>query len=280
LVAQASSRVMNPSLPQSVVDRAMQRDPASAASEFLAAFRSDLEQWAARPAIEACVSRTVYERAPQVGHSYRAFIDPSGGASDSMSMCCAHYVPASQTVIIDCVREAKPPFSPETVCQQFSEVLKSYRCVNVVSDKYAGIWPVEQFAKFGIRCAQSAAPKSDLYQTLLPLINSGRIELLDHAKCVNQLCSLEQRNTRGLKPIIDHPPNQHDDLANAVAGATAQCLARSSYNLAVFGDHADAAELSTAEYRKKRQENAAYHQQLLRQFGQPVRLMPHEESPP
>jgi hypothetical protein len=274
LVAQAASRVMNPSLPEFVVNRAMQRDPASASAEYMAAFRSDLEQWAAREAIEACVARTVYERAPQIGHSYRAFIDPSGGASDSMTMCCAHYVPASQTVVVDCLREAKPPFSPETVCQQFAEVLKTYRCVNVVSDKYGGVWPVEQMAKFGIRCTQSAAPKSDLYQTLLPLINSGRIELLDHPKTVNQLAALEQRNTRGVRPTIDHPPGQHDDLANAIAGSAAQCLARSSYNLAVFGDHADAAELATAEYRKKREEAAQYRANLLRTVGAPVRLMP------
>jgi hypothetical protein len=277
LVAQAPSRVMNPSLPEFVVNRAMQRDPASAAAEFMAAFRSDLEQWAAREAVESCISRTVFERAPRIDVSYRAFCDPSGGSSDSMSMCCAHYVPASQTVVVDCLREAKPPFSPEMVCQQFAEVLKTYRCVNVVSDKYAGIWPVEQFAKFGIRCTQSAAPKSELYGALLPLINSGRIELLDHPKTINQLCSLEQRNTRGLKPIIDHPPNQHDDLANAVAGATAECLRRSSYNLAVFGDHADAAEMSTAEYRQKRQANALYRADLMRRYGQPVRLLPIED---
>src|SRR5262249_32947797 len=162
---------------------------------------------------------------------------------------------ASQSVVIDCVREARPPFSPEVICQQFAEVLKSYRCVNVVSDRWGGTWVTEQFARFGIRCTQSAAPKSDLYQTLLPLINSGRIDLWDHGKAVNQLASLEQRNTRGLKPVIDHPPNQHDDLANAIAGATAECLRRSSYNLAVFGDHAADAELSTAAFRKKRQEN-------------------------
>ena len=82
-------------------------------------------------------------------------------------------------------------------------MLKSYRINKVISDRYGGIWPVEQFAKFNVICEQSAAPKSDLYQTLLPLINSARIELLDHPKTVNQLCSLEQRNSRGLKPQID-----------------------------------------------------------------------------
>ena len=39
LVAQAPSRVMNPSLPQSVVDRAMERDQASAEAEYGAQFR-------------------------------------------------------------------------------------------------------------------------------------------------------------------------------------------------------------------------------------------------
>jgi hypothetical protein len=236
-----------------------------------------LEAYAAREAIEACMARTVYERAPQIGHSYRAFVDPSGGANDSFTLCIAHYVPASQTVVVDCLREAKPPFSPEVVCQQFAEVLKTYRCVNVVSDRYGGIWPVEQMAKFGIRCTQSAAPKSDLYQTLLPLINSGRIELLDHAKCIGQLCSLEQRNTKGLKPITDHPPNQKDDLANSVAGAAAQCLARSSYNLAAMAGDYDYDSTTTAEYRQKRQANALYRADLMRRYGQPVRLVPHED---
>ena len=84
---------------------------------------------------------------------------------------------------------------------------------------YAGTWVVEQFARFGIRCEQSAAPKSDLYRDLLPLLNSGRIELLDHTRLVAQLCQLERRTTRSGKESIDHAPGAHDDIANAVAGA-------------------------------------------------------------
>jgi hypothetical protein len=41
LVAHGASRTFNPSLPQSVVDRALDRDPASA--EYLAEFRADIE---------------------------------------------------------------------------------------------------------------------------------------------------------------------------------------------------------------------------------------------
>jgi hypothetical protein len=59
----------------------------------------------------------------------------------------------------------------------------------------------------------------DLYRELLPLINSGRCELLDHPKLISQLTGLERRTARGGRDSIDHAPGAHDDVANAVAGA-------------------------------------------------------------
>lgn len=73
LVAQGASRDFNPSLPQSVVDRAMQRDPASASAEYLAQFRSDVDSFVSRESVEACVEVGCRERAPLVGVTYRAF---------------------------------------------------------------------------------------------------------------------------------------------------------------------------------------------------------------
>jgi hypothetical protein len=83
LVWQADTRTMNPGVPQSVIDDAMERDAASATAEFGAQFRSDLEAYVNREAIEACVSTGVYERPPVRDTTYRAFIDPSGGSADS-----------------------------------------------------------------------------------------------------------------------------------------------------------------------------------------------------
>ena len=81
-----------------------------------------------------------------------------------------------QTVIIDLIREVTPPFSPEQVCADFARTLKNYNISSISGDRFAGIWPVEQFRKFNIRYEQSAEPKSDLYQSLLPLINSRRFD--------------------------------------------------------------------------------------------------------
>jgi len=56
LVAHGASRTFNPSLPQSVVDRALDRDAASASAEYLAQFRTDVESFISREAVEACVA--------------------------------------------------------------------------------------------------------------------------------------------------------------------------------------------------------------------------------
>jgi hypothetical protein len=61
---------------------------------------------------------------------------------------------------------------------------------------------------------------SDLYVDLLPMLNSGRILLPRHPRLAAQLISLERTTVRSSgHDRIDHPRDQHDDLANAVAGA-------------------------------------------------------------
>jgi hypothetical protein len=220
LVWQAATRTMNPSIPQSVIDAALADDPASAAAEYGAQFRIDIESFVSIEAVNACVSSGVHERAPQRRtYSYVGFVDPSGGSADSMTLCVAHYVHNQEVVVVDALREVKPPFSPEAVVDDFATLLKSYGVAKVVGDKYAGEWPREQFSKLGVIYEASAAPKSDLYRDLLPLINSRRIELLDNNRLVSQLCGLERRTARGGKDSIDHAPGGHDDVANAVAGA-------------------------------------------------------------
>jgi hypothetical protein len=221
LVAQGTSRQLNPSLPQRVVDRAMERDAASASAEFLAQFRTDVESLVSLEIVQACVSAGCHERGPQRDQSFNAFCDPSGGSADSMTLAVGHYLYDQQAVVVDALREVKPPFSPEAVVADFAALLKSYGVSRIIGDKYAGEWPREQFSKLGIIYEPSAAPKSDLYRDLLPLLNSRRIELLDNDRLVQQLVGLERRSARSGKDSIDHGPGGHDDVANAVAGLSA-----------------------------------------------------------
>jgi hypothetical protein len=217
LVWQADTRTMNPSIPQSVVDAAYEDDPANAAAEFGAQFRSDIEAFVTREAAEACVIDGRFELPPMDSVHYSAFCDPSGGGADSMTLAIAHK--EGDRAILDAVREFKPPFSPESVVSELCTLLKTYHIHTVVGDKYAGLWPRERFQAHAITYSAAAKPKSDLYRDFLPIINGGRAELLDHSKLISQLCALERRTWRGGRDSIDHPPNQHDDLVNCVAGA-------------------------------------------------------------
>ena len=217
LVWKAPTRVMNPSVPQSVIDDAMARDPASAAAEFMAEFRSDIESFIAIEAVRACIKVGVRERPPERQHRYVAFTDPSGGSSDAFTLAISHKDGA--TVILDLVREVKPPFSPEAVTEEFADTLKSYRVSKVGGDRYGGEWPREQFRKHGINYDCSDRSKSELYVDLLPLVNSRGVDLLDSDRLVTQLVGLERRVARGGKDSVDHGPGAHDDIANAVAGA-------------------------------------------------------------
>jgi hypothetical protein len=80
LVAQGATRDFNPDLPQSIIDRAMERDAAAAAAEYMAQFRTDVEAFITREAVEACVQQGLFERPPERKHNYIAFVDPSGGS--------------------------------------------------------------------------------------------------------------------------------------------------------------------------------------------------------
>ena len=64
----------------------MERDPASASAEYLAQFRTDIESFVSREAVEACVMPGVRELPPVTGTSYSAFVDPRGGSADAMTL--------------------------------------------------------------------------------------------------------------------------------------------------------------------------------------------------
>jgi hypothetical protein len=226
LVWKADTRTMNPTVPQSVIDEAYENDPASAAAEYGAEFRTDVETYIAREVVDATVVPGRHELPPVSGTRYFGFTDPSGGSSDSMTLAVAHN--NGERVVVDSVRECKPPFSPDDVVAEFAATLRSYGISSVRGDRYAGEWPRERFRVRGISYEPAEQAKSDLYRDLLPILNSGRAELLDHPRLAAQLCGLERRTARSGKDSIDHPPGGHDDVINAVAGSLVSALGQRS----------------------------------------------------
>ena len=219
LVWQADSRTMNPTLSQQAIDEAREEDPEGAKADYDAQFRSDIESYVSADILDRCVVPCRYELQPMWrdrGTAYQGFVDPSGGGRDSFTLAIAHK--EGDMMILDMIRERRPPFSPDAVVQDFATDLKRYGLSRVTGDRYGGAWPRERFSVYGIKYELADKNKSDIYKEFLPMLNSQSVQLLDNQRLFNQIISLERRTARGGKDSIDHPPHHHDDLANSAAG--------------------------------------------------------------
>jgi hypothetical protein len=159
-VWKAPTRTMNPSVPASVVENAMERDRAAAASEWLAEFRNDIAAFVPREVVQRCVDDGEVERPYNSKHRYFAFVDPSGGSSDSMTIAIARR--ERDLVIVDVVREIVAPFDPESATKEFVKLLHSYGLNRVTGDRYAGEWVRQSFEKLRVTYSLSELPKSGL----------------------------------------------------------------------------------------------------------------------
>ena len=144
---------------------------------------------------------------------------------------------SNDLAVVDCIREIKPPFSPQAVVIEFADLLKSYRVTKIEGDRYGGEWPREQFRLQGIQYELAPKPKSAIYQAMLPVLNSRRADLLDHPRLISQLCSLERRTARGGRDSIDHAPGSHDDVCNSVAGLLTMLTQKRGYDASMSWIH-------------------------------------------
>ena len=163
------------------------------------------------------------------GLHYRAFIDPSGGSADSITLAIAHEEDGRS--VLDAVRETKPPFSPEAVVGKFAALLKSYGVSSATATDVRANGKGSSSGRRGLSTCWPTGPSRDMYRDLLPLLNSGKVELLDLPRLSMQLVGLERRTARSRRDSIEHAPGGQDDLANAVAGALLLASAPSGYDV-------------------------------------------------
>jgi hypothetical protein len=224
LVWRASTRTMNPTVPESFIAAAFERDPAWAAAEYNAEFRSDISGFLTADLVEAAVDSGVAVRPPNAlfKGSYVAFADPSGGARDSYTCAVAHQ--DGEQAVLDCLLEIKPPFNPQAATERIVATLKQYGISTVQGDRYAAEWVTSAFKANGVTYRNSERDRSTIYADVLPLFTSGRARLLDNRRMVGQLCALERKTSSMGKDRIDHGPSGHDDLCNAAAGALVNAI--------------------------------------------------------
>lgn len=218
LYLQADSRLLNPTLDQGRIDAAYADDPEAARSEFGGLFRSDISGYLDDATLDRVIvpgRRSLPRRAET---QYAAFIDPSGGRSDSFTCGIAHA--ENGRSVLDKLVIIAAPFDPEAATVTICEALSAYGLDRATSDQYAGDWPLASFLRHGVTLEFSLLSASEIYAEALPLFTQGLVELLDVPQLRTELALLERRPRAGGKgDLIDHAPRAHDDAANACCGS-------------------------------------------------------------
>jgi hypothetical protein len=230
LVSRATSRETNPTLPQSVIDRAMERDPLKARSEYLCEYRSDISDYVPRDLVLSAVDRGVLSRLPNPAHRYVCFADASSGLShdagsksgkggDAFAAAIGHR--EGEMIIIDLVFERKPPFNASAVVAEISSIAAGYFIREIVSDRFSSGFMASELQRSNMVWKASDHNKSELYSITLPVLTSGTIRIPDVGFVVDQFCLLERKPGANGRDRIDARGGRSEDSANSVAGVVA-----------------------------------------------------------
>jgi hypothetical protein len=241
LVVQGPSLRFNPTLTAERIDRALRTDPEGNRAEWEASFRTDLAQFLADELIDQAVDHSrPLELPPRRGVKYAGFVDASAGRHGAFTLCVAHR--EHDRIISDVLRGAKPPFDPQHIVKDFSQLAQDYGLKQVSGDNFSGDWVVSAFAECGLKYVRAAQPKSQLYLECLPLFTRGLIAIPNLPPLLRELRLLERQTHRSGRDTIDAGKHGTDDYANALCGCAAIVSQRPAYqsNLEwVFGAGTD-----------------------------------------
>ena len=178
-----------------------------------------------------------------------------------MTLAISHV--EGERIVLDFIGERKAPFSPVERRRRVRGVLKQYRLSTVRGDRYAGEWPRRGFSGSRRELPAFGLNRSEIYLATLPLLNSGRVCLLDNQRMAAQFLGLERRTSRGGRDTVNHAPGSHDDVANSVAGSLVLALENAGYSFEAWarvfagnGEPEVADEPDPLPWRPSKQERA------------------------
>jgi hypothetical protein len=230
LVIKATTMQLNPTVDAATIAAEIEADPELKRAEYLCEWRTDISSFISSEIYDAAVIPGRAVLSPSPGKCYTAYIDVSGGVSDSHT--CGIAAPDGGNLYeLAAVRELKTP-DTEAVVSEFAALLRSYGVQEAFADRYGAEWVRQAFERKGIRLLKSPLVRSEIYANFAPMLNAGQVRLIDNKKLRTQALALERRTIRGTgRDVIDHPNAGHDDLANCAAGALVMASRGAAYEL-------------------------------------------------
>jgi len=228
LVWKAPTALMNPTISTSYLARERQRDPDTFRREFEAEPADNISSLLETQAIEACVVPGRRELPPLPECHYVAALDAAfQGDTFTFTICHKAEDRAIFDVLTGWEGSKRSPVNLEHVAGEIGRLCAKYRIAEVLGDQYSAQPIREALARHGVRFAErpfTARFKADMYHTLKHSINQGTVELLDHAKSLRELGTIELRLTSGGNVQISAPEigGYHDDYATVIALAASE----------------------------------------------------------
>ncbi len=130
LVWKSDTSTMNPSIDPAIIAEAYEADPKSARAEYGGEFRDDLADFVVRETVDAVTMVGRSELPPDPGITYSAFVDPSGGVNDAMTLAIGHLA-RGDVCVLDAILDIRPPFDPEAAVAQCAALLRRYDVATV-----------------------------------------------------------------------------------------------------------------------------------------------------
>ena len=158
------------------------RGPGKASAEYLGLWRDDVSDYIPVELPEAVTDWNVLERPYKSGVVYNAYVDAATGlGSSSFTLAIAHRE-ADDTVVLDVLRERRPPFIPRDTVKEFADLVKS-----VHGDDFARGFHDTLWKDNGIRFEDKKFTTSDNYLHLLLKLLAKQVRFIDSATLRSQL---------------------------------------------------------------------------------------------
>jgi hypothetical protein len=224
VVVQASTRMMNPSFPQSKID-AIQISNPDAADEYRGTFNDVALAYYGGGLVDPAIRAAPLQR---TGRAVAAGMDP-GTRGNSWTLAVAWperdpLNPARRRIIVSAVwswtGSRAAPLSPRATLQEIARVLQPYGIKRIHVDSWSFDAMQDHAREVGLSLIEQPAGERDLpYQQLHTLLANGDVELPPEPMLRTDLLAVQQRATAGgVKIYLPQTANgRHCDYVPAVA---------------------------------------------------------------
>lgn len=146
LTMRGATRLVNPCIEQSFINRERARDEENCRREFDAIFCETVDAFFDGSALEACFVLTG-DNLPDFRFKYFMGVDQSGGGKDFFAACICHR--EKDEIITDCLREWRTK-NLDSIFGEIEIIARDYNLISVTIDRYAHGFVSNMFEKIGL----------------------------------------------------------------------------------------------------------------------------------